>query len=555
MSRCTRWALVCRHWAAVGITVVIVGCSGSSLPSADRTPSASTPQVADPSTSATDIENGDDVDLTDESSFIALPGEVIVDATASVPFDRRLLGTNVPAWIGPERLADPDFQSETVASGASVLRMPGGSWSNAYDWLGCELGDDSRCFWTWAARPTDFIDFLQATDLDGMWTVSINETAQAAAAAVAFFNGDPDDTTEIGVDRNGVEWETVGTWARLRADGGNPDPIGIDLWEVGNEVYGGKPAGGGAECADFGWEEVWTCDGAEYVAGTDDNDGYLQIRAAMVAVDPDIEVGAVGVAGPGEWTNWGNEVIDGAAGELDFYVVHDYGFDASPSVADALDRPAQLWPDVLGQVTAALPDDVPVAVTEYNLVSFEAGDTERTMTSALNALFIADSIGQIARSGASIANQWNLANGVTSSGTDYGMIDLDDGARRPQFEALQAWSSAGTSLFGAAVGDDDLRVYPTRHDDGSWTLIVISLTSSDRSVAFTVPDIVPESTIEVTVASAADLTATSIDLATSSVDVSSDPEATPPTIEVPGHSILTIDVPSDASATESAIDG
>ena len=147
----------------------------------------------------------------------------------------------------------------------------------------------SGCFFAGAARPTDFIDFMQATGVDGSWTVSINRTAQHAAAAVAFFNGDVDDQTIIGVDRNGFDWGTVGFWASVRADGGNPEPVGIELWEVGNEVYGGKPEAGGDQCADFGWEDVWTCDGTEYVLGDETHDGYLAIREAMRAVDPDID--------------------------------------------------------------------------------------------------------------------------------------------------------------------------------------------------------------------------------------------------------------------------
>ena len=348
-----------------------------------------------------------------------------------MPFDRRLLGTNVPAWIGPERLADPEFQAATKESGVSLLRMPGGSWSNSYDWAGCEVGDADRCYFVGSARPTDFIDFMQATDLPGMWTVSINQTAQSAAAAVAFFNGEVDDERVIGIDRNGVDWGTVGSWAGLRELGGNADPQRIELWEVGNEVYGGRPESGGDQCASFGWEDVWTCDGSEYISGDDDHDGYLAIRAAMLDVDPSIEVGAVGVGDPAGWSDWGNEVIDGAGEDLDFYVVHAYGFDGSPDGESAVRRPGELWPEIVRDVRTTLDPTIPIAVTEYNLVSFEAGDTEQTMTKAMNALYIADTIGQLAVNGVEIANQWNLANGTTGSGTDYGMISLDDGSRVP----------------------------------------------------------------------------------------------------------------------------
>ena len=303
-----------RTWSRVGVSAILwcllASCADQDLPRSSLTSS-----------------DGESVPTSVSDERVRIELEL---AASGRPFDRRLLGTNVPAWIGPARLADPEFVAATVDSGVSLLRMPGGSWSNAYDWSACELRDAERCAFIDSARPSDFVDFMQATGLAGSWTVSINQTAQSAAAAVAFFNGDVDDSTEIGVDRNGVNWGTVGFWATVRANAGNPDAVDIELWEVGNEVYGGKPDAGGDQCADFGWEDVWTCDGTDYVVGDETHDGYLAIREAMRAVDPDIEVGAVGVADPASWSDWGNEVIAAAGEELDFYVVHQYGFDESP---------------------------------------------------------------------------------------------------------------------------------------------------------------------------------------------------------------------------------
>jgi hypothetical protein len=408
------------------------------------------------------------------SSDVGADSADIVEVSGtSTPFDRRLLGTNVPAWLGPERLADAEFQAATKESGVSLLRMPGGSWSNSYDWAGCEVEDAERCYFIGSARPSDFIDFMQATELPGMWTLSANATAQSAAAAVAFFNGEVQDDRVIGADREGVDWGTVGSWAALREVGGNADPHRIELWEFGNEVFGGRPESGGDQCASFGWEDVWTCDGRDYVTGDDDHDGYLEVRAAMLAVDPSIEVGAVGVGDPAGWSDWGNEVIELAGDDLDFY--------ESPSGDDAVRRPSTLWPETMASVRERLDEEVPVAVTEYNLVSFEAGDTEQTMTKAMNALYVADTVGQLAANGVAIANQWNLANGTTGSGTDYGMISLDDGSRFPQYEAMEMWSRVGSQLLPVEVSDDALRAYATRHDDGRLTLLVLNL-SDEESV-------------------------------------------------------------------------
>ena len=476
---------------AAALAVVAVACSGSDPPTAapivstdDPSADGSAPARSDAPATSQATANDTTATATDTSDTTAdgRGADVVIDAgTEGRAIDRRVLGTNVPAWLGRERLSDPVFQERTVASGVTVLRMPGGSWSNAYDWAGCEEGDEQRCFWTWAARPTDFIDFMRATALPGMWTLSVNATAQSAAAAVAFFNGSVDDRSVIGVDRDEVDWGTVGEWAQLRADHGNPGPVPILLWEIGNEVYGGRPDAGGDECADFGWEDVWTCDGAAYVTGDDDHDGYLAIREAMIAVDPAIEVGAVGVSQGDSWSGWGDEVIGGTGGALDFYVIHEYGFDGSPDEGAALDEPEATWPTLLDQLSRELPEGVPIAVTEYNLVSFEAGDTEQSMTRSLNALYIADTIGQMIAGGVKIANQWNLANGTTSSGTDYGLIDADDYTPFPPYHAMTMWATTGDAMldveFARERADlaDRVRVYPTRRADGSLAVVLLNL--------------------------------------------------------------------------------
>lgn len=455
------------------------------------------------------------------------------------PIDPRLFGTNIPAWIGPDGLADPRFRERAVESGTTLIRLPGGSWSNAYDWRGCEERDEDHCYWLWAARPSDFVAFLHATGIPGSWTVNINETAEAAAAAVAFFNGDPDDERPIGTDRDGIDWGTVGRWARLRVENGNAEPAGIQVWEVGNEVYGGRPVVGGPECASFGWEDVWTCDGTEYVMGNDDYDGYLAISRAMRNVDPEIEVGAVGVAPPDAWGDFGREVIDAAAEELDFYVVHSYGFNRSPEGDEALRRPESLVPELIAAVRAESGSEIPIAITEYNLVAFAGADTGRTMIATQNALYIADVIGQMAIGGVSIANQWNFVSGVAQSGTNYGLVDGETLQPYPQWEALTTWSRAGRWLLTPSTGDD-LHVYPTLHADDRITIIVVNLSGTPAGRAIGLADGATRDRAVVHTVRTTDLDATEM-LADSPRRLMLDPRTE---ISFPGWSISRVEVPA-----------
>jgi hypothetical protein len=137
-----------------------------------------------------------------------------------------------------------------------------------------------------------------------------------------------------------------------------------------------------------------------------------------------------------------------------------------------------------------LDDDVPIAITEYNLVAFGDGDTDQSMIRAVNALYLADSIGQMALAGVKVAAQWNLANGVMASGTDYGLIEADGFAPRPQYVAMRAWSSLGPTLVSSTGEVRDVRVYPTRADDGALRILAVHTGTTDRrlSIGFDTPE-------------------------------------------------------------------
>ncbi len=421
---------------------------------------------------------------------------VTVRATdAGRPLDPRLFGTNVPAWVNPSQLADGRNRATTAALGKPFLRLPGGSWANHYDWLKCENGDSNGCFWTWASKPTDFLNFVKATGGEAIWTVSFNGTSKEAAALVAFFNGSVNDTTVIGLDVRGRDWKRVRDWAQLRASKGNPEPFYIKLWEFGNEVYGAKPGFGGSNCISWGWEEVWTCDASEYMLGKGRGEarreGYLEFRKAMRAVDSTILVGAVGVPRPGDWSDWGNKVIEIGGANLDFYIIHSYGFDKQPANAAAiLDKPQALWKEIFSTTHAAMDRlatrrRIPIAVTEYNLAAFQDLDNAQLMTRAANALFIADMIGQLAVNGATMANQWNLANGRAGNGTDYGLIDASNGKRAPQYYAVKMWKSVGNRLLpveSPLPNATTLSTYATRHEDGTISVLAINKTGAPIDV-------------------------------------------------------------------------
>ncbi|MCA9875974.1 MAG: hypothetical protein KC441_20015 [Anaerolineales bacterium] len=413
---------------------------------------------------------------------------ITIDASAAgTAVNPYLLGTNVPSWLGTWRTENSTFINRTVAAGVTMVRVPGGSWSNYYDWSNCE--QNGVCPWDWGVlTPTDFINFSQATGTELMYTVNQNGTAKEAAALVAFFNGSVNDNTVIGVDVQGHDWGTVAQWAQLRSNHGNSDPHPITYWEIGNEIYGGIS---GTDCSDYGWEEVWTCDGREYVngigSGGNRHEGYLEFRDEMKRIDPSIQVGAVGVAPQDSWNNWGNEVIEEAGDEMDFYVIHQYAYFTPPaSYQEALAQPESSWSWIRDDYDDALEQyangrNIPVAFTEHNLFSVQDQDNGQWMTRAVNMLFMADSIGQMAAHHFDIANQWDLANGQAGNGTDYGLLNADSYARSPQYYVFPLWSRFGSTMLPVTSSynaSNTLSVYAGRVDGSTVSLLAINKTGN-----------------------------------------------------------------------------
>lgn len=506
--------------------LLVAACGGqSSVPSATgqtggepQRPTAAVQQSAVPVDTAT-APGAAPTSVASEP----VDGTIAIDGAGEPrPIDGRLFGTNVPAWLNTDGLANPTLLERTIAAGPTVIRMPGGSWSNEYPWLACQTERADPC--AYAARPSDYIQLLKEVGGEGMWTVSFNGTAEEAAALVAFFNGEVGDERPIGVDPRGQDWKSVGHWAQLRSDTGHPAPVGLKLWEVGNEVYGGK-AGTGQDCADWGWEDGWTCDGTEYVLGKGEGaerrQGFLEFRDAMRAVDPSIMVGAVGIPFQNEWSNWGNEVIAAAGQAMDFYVIHQYAFYEAPASPEAaLAQPQGIWGQIAEDVRAAFAKhaggrEVPIAVTEYNLFSFQDNDKGMLMTRAVNMLHLADTMGQLAEHGFAMANQWNLANGVTDQFGNYGLLDAGSLERYPQYYVFPMWARFGADLLPVESSFDaarDLSVYAGRTADGQVSLLVINKGPASRTASIAVEGVAEVSGGTVDIVQAADLEAMTVSL-------------------------------------------
>jgi hypothetical protein len=397
----------------------------------------------------------------------------------------------------------PELPELLEEAGISLLRYPGGGYSDNYHWA-------THTMTHWADNPANkgylgpdsdfgsYVSVLDAAGVEAMITVNYgsNQTSDGpgepkeAAAWVAYANGDPEDDTVIGEDSTGHNWSTVGFWATLRAsepleqdDGFNflriarPEPIDIEYWEVGNEVFGnGYYARGG----DVGFEEDLhvpydgtTRTGNSDLSPTTYGQGVVKFVDAMKSVDPDIKVGAVLVTPPmdNSWAPDWNPAVLTECGELvDFGIVHFY---PGPDVQSLLTSPRTQIPSMFKQLHSDFEqlcggnaDNIEVTVTE--LGANMSVDTRSDLR--VNGLFAADSYLTFLAYGATNVDWLELhKSSFLSERTQ---------TRGPAFYAIalaHRMAPPGDTLVAVDSTSPGLRVHASRRSDNSIGVMLINM--------------------------------------------------------------------------------
>jgi hypothetical protein len=277
----------------------------------------------------------------------------------------------------------------------------------------------------------------------------------------------------LGVDEYGINWQTAGYWASLRAaaplksdDGKNflrishTAPLGFEYWEIGNEVYGAS------------WEtdnNVVAHDPYTYAMRSA---GYIGL---IKAVDPTVKIGVVVETGEDSYINnydhyvlnpvtershygW-TPVLLATLSSLgvtpDFAIFHNYPQNpGSESDAGLLASSTGSggWADDAANLRMMLTDymgsagaNTELVCTENNSVSSGPG---KQSVSLVNGLYKLDSQAQLMQTEFNGLFWWDLRNGQSS--------DYNDSA------TLYGWREYGD--YGIANSDSDLGetdLYPT----------------------------------------------------------------------------------------------
>jgi alpha-N-arabinofuranosidase len=277
---------------------------------------------------------------------------------------RRLFGTNVEWFNSAGGLwKEPSINAELErlarGQGISVVRFPGGTLSDFYNWrdgIGPRQRRPVRQHPTDSGRSAnsfgtaELARFCRSISAEPMITVNAGAgTAADAAAWVAYCN-----------EKNNRE----------RLADGMTEPLNIRLWEVGNELYlAGNPVEKSISIPPDAYAER-----------------FLSYARAMRSVDPTISLIALGVAQSTRipivpYADWTKTVLARCAADIDFIAVHNAYFPVliavrAPAVKDVYQA---LWasPEAVGRSLTELERliaqhkkerDIGIAVTEWGAI-------------------------------------------------------------------------------------------------------------------------------------------------------------------------------------------
>ena len=444
----------------------------------------------------------------------------------------NLLGVNM--IDGDSDAATAETQQMTTAAGIDIYRIPGGSGSDDYHFnVANTAGSGSLNF-------AQLIEAITAAGGTGMVTLDYGlGSPQEAAAELAYVDGSPTDATSLGNgiqwnDSTGawqtVNWETVGYWAALRGssplatdDGLNflriahPAPFSnIQYWEVGNEVYGSWEIDHHGTLTPTGASTGAQHDPATYAAFTAQF-AALAAEIQTAAGLPPISIGIVGGDPTGESdNNWTENVLaDGL--KLGFVpgYISDHSYMQTPGqendsvlLDDTVSQSGNVlnwsmryadFESILQQALGSQASSVEIMATEYNSVY---GTPGKQLTSLVNGLFVAESLGGLLDSGYTGGFVWELScdSGWSAAyndsnllygwreGGDYGQLGDPDNLNAapatgpyvgyPGYYALQLASKIiqnGGEVVSATSNYSDLDVYAVKEASGDLALLVINV--------------------------------------------------------------------------------
>jgi hypothetical protein len=399
------------------------------------------------------------------------------------PVSKYVFGNAIAAWAGSH--TNREFVEGVELLAPTLIRFPGGSWSNGYFWNGVPTDvPDSIYDGTTYNKTTKLAKknkFWGQTGKGGWQTTtdqyySLRENTLVEEGLI---------TVNYGYARYGTSADPVAKAAHLAADWVRVDDGRTRFWEVGNE--NGGP-----------WEYGWMID------TTLNRDGQPQIitgalygkhfkvfvdsmKSAAEEIGVTIYIGGqVVIDGPSSWNfpdwKWNEEFFREVGDSADFYIVHNY-FSSSNSVKDILTLAStelKRCMDFLNRdfVSKNAPAK-PIALTEYNMS--DNGNVQRAV-SYVNGMQAVVLVCELMKNNYGLGARWLLLSGETTM--FYGGSDADY-SHHPHadfYTLAYLQMMTGDHAIPAASSDKDMLCYATRFASGETGLVTVNKGTTEKTI-------------------------------------------------------------------------
>lgn len=348
--------------------------------------------------------------------------------TSLGPISPYLFGTN----YGPMHAVALDVLPLVENGGFTTLRFPGGAWTDTAD--------------------------MQNFQIDQLIAFS-KQVGAMPTISVRMLGGDPKVAADL------VSYTNI------------KKKYGVTYWSIGNEP------------------NIYTqLKQADYDYNIDNlNKDWRAIAVAMKAADPTIKL-----MGPelSQWNDsyettpkdsaqrdWMTEFLKANGDLLDVVTVHRYPMFSptnGPVTAQQLRENTRKWTGEVAYlhklIQETLGHDLPVAITELNSDPSNAQLQDASPDSFYNAIWYADSLGQLMNADVFMVNQWVLSQRTTGLG-------LFKGSEiRPSYYVFPLYKNFGSNQVYAASGVTDVDIFAAKRTDGTLTLMVINLSDVEQRI-------------------------------------------------------------------------
>jgi hypothetical protein len=397
---------------------------------------------------------------------------------------KYVFGNAIAVWVG-SRQTDKRIIDNTKLLDPSLIRFPGGSWSDIFFWDGipADIPDSLYDGTTYnGATATKTLFYPQSGK--GSWPTTTDQyyefIDQVGTEGLITIN--------YAYARYGLSDDPVAQAAHLAAEWVRYDDGRTKFWEIGNENAGP-------------WEAGW------FIDTKANKDGQPQIitgelygkhfkvfvdsmKAAAEEIDAEIFIGGqvLHYNGTSSWNiadrKWNEGFFREAGDAADFYVMHNYfGKDANAKnlLSVAATEPAKNISFIQQDIANKNGFPKPVAITEYNMNSNSANQTMGQ--SFINGMQGTILICELIKNNFGLGARWLLVTGENGmfydgSNTDYLYHP------RPDFYYLRYLQKFyGDHAISTASSDRDILSYASKYSSGETGVVIVNKGDSEEVIS------------------------------------------------------------------------